>query len=179
VPWRADDAPATRGSSSQFPRVVRRSRSSGVAAARSRGLPRDYESAPRWLTNTGASSVRLYRERDVVEDVVSREVALVGPVKDRFDESGQAGGVAVVKCERRQIDGRIRQPVKRLRARRHDQCLGHVSCVEGAQLLVTRELSPGHVSTLAVTDPELIEDFDNFAFDEILQYGNLRASLLV
>jgi 4-carboxymuconolactone decarboxylase len=35
------------------------------------------------------------------------------------------------------------------------------------------------VSTLAVTDPELIEDFDNFAFDEILQYGNLRASLLV
>jgi len=30
------------------------------------------------------------------------------------------------------------------------------------------EQFPGHVSTLAVTDPELIEYFDNFAFDEIL-----------
>jgi 4-carboxymuconolactone decarboxylase len=27
------------------------------------------------------------------------------------------------------------------------------------------KLFPGHVSTLAVTDPELIETFDNFAFD--------------
>jgi 4-carboxymuconolactone decarboxylase len=27
------------------------------------------------------------------------------------------------------------------------------------------KLFPGHVSTLAVTDPELIEVFDNFAFD--------------
>jgi 4-carboxymuconolactone decarboxylase len=35
------------------------------------------------------------------------------------------------------------------------------------------ELFPGHVSTLAVTDPELIEVFDNFAFDEVLQYGDL------
>src|ERR1700710_728991 len=34
-------------------------------------------------------------------------------------------------------------------------------------------LFPGHVSTLAVTDPELIEAFDNFAFDEVLQYGDL------
>ena len=34
-------------------------------------------------------------------------------------------------------------------------------------------LFPGHVSTLAVTDPELIEVFDNFAFDEVLQYGEL------
>jgi len=25
---------------------------------------------------------------------------------------------------------------------------------------------PGHVSTLAVTDPALIETFDNFAFDD-------------
>ncbi|WP_405387989.1 carboxymuconolactone decarboxylase family protein [Streptomyces sp. NBC_01102] len=31
-------------------------------------------------------------------------------------------------------------------------------------------LFPGHVSTLAVTDPELIEYFDNFAFDEALQH---------
>jgi 4-carboxymuconolactone decarboxylase len=27
---------------------------------------------------------------------------------------------------------------------------------------------PGHVSALAVTDPELIEVFDNAAFDEVL-----------
>jgi 4-carboxymuconolactone decarboxylase len=43
------------------------------------------------------------------------------------------------------------------------------------------ELFPGHVSTLAVTDPELIEIFDNFAFDEVLGYGNLdtRTRLMV
>ena len=33
------------------------------------------------------------------------------------------------------------------------------------------ELFPGHVSTLVVTDPELIETFDNFAFDEVLRHG--------
>lgn len=37
------------------------------------------------------------------------------------------------------------------------------------------ELFPDHVSTLAVTDPELIETFDNFAFDEVLRHGNLDA----
>jgi 4-carboxymuconolactone decarboxylase len=37
------------------------------------------------------------------------------------------------------------------------------------------ELFPGHVSILAVTDPELIELFDNFAFDEVLGHGNLNA----
>jgi 4-carboxymuconolactone decarboxylase len=43
------------------------------------------------------------------------------------------------------------------------------------------ELFPGHVSTLKVTDPELIEVFDNFAFDEVLQCGDLetRTRLLV
>jgi 4-carboxymuconolactone decarboxylase len=43
------------------------------------------------------------------------------------------------------------------------------------------ELFPGHVSTLAVTDPELIEVFDNFAFDEVLRYTDLdvRPRLLV
>jgi len=43
------------------------------------------------------------------------------------------------------------------------------------------ELFPGHVSTLAVTDPELIESFDNFAFDEVLRHGNLdqRTRLMV
>jgi len=37
------------------------------------------------------------------------------------------------------------------------------------------ELFPGHTSTLAVTDPELIETFDNFAFDEVLGHGDLDA----
>jgi 4-carboxymuconolactone decarboxylase len=37
------------------------------------------------------------------------------------------------------------------------------------------ELFPGHVSTLAVSDPELIETFDNFAFDEVRRHGNLDA----
>ena len=43
------------------------------------------------------------------------------------------------------------------------------------------ELFPRHVSTLAVTDPELIEYFDNFAFDEVLQHGGLdtRTRLMV
>ena len=43
------------------------------------------------------------------------------------------------------------------------------------------ELFPGHVSTLKVTDPELIEYFDNFAFDEVLRYGSLdtRTRLMV
>jgi 4-carboxymuconolactone decarboxylase len=43
------------------------------------------------------------------------------------------------------------------------------------------ELFPGRVSTLAATDPELIETFDNFAFDEILQHGTLdtRTRLMV
>lgn len=43
------------------------------------------------------------------------------------------------------------------------------------------ELFPGHVSTLAKTDPELIEYFDNFAFDEVLHHGGLdtRTRLMV
>jgi 4-carboxymuconolactone decarboxylase len=43
------------------------------------------------------------------------------------------------------------------------------------------ELFPGHVWTLAGTDPELIEVFDNFAFDEVLRHGGLdpRRRLLV
>lgn len=36
------------------------------------------------------------------------------------------------------------------------------------------DLFPGHTSQLAVTDPELIEVFDNFAFDEVLQHGSLK-----
>jgi 4-carboxymuconolactone decarboxylase len=43
------------------------------------------------------------------------------------------------------------------------------------------QLFPGHVSTLTATDPELIEYFDNFAFDEILHHGSLdtRTRLMV
>jgi 4-carboxymuconolactone decarboxylase len=37
------------------------------------------------------------------------------------------------------------------------------------------ELFPNHISTLAVTDPELIELFDNFAFDEVLAESKLDA----
>ena len=43
------------------------------------------------------------------------------------------------------------------------------------------KLFPNHVSTMKITDPELIEVFDNFAFDEVLAYGNLddRTRLMV
>lgn len=43
------------------------------------------------------------------------------------------------------------------------------------------ELFPGHVSTLKVTDPELIEVFDNFALDEVLACSRLdvRTRLMV
>lgn len=34
-----------------------------------------------------------------------------------------------------------------------------------------------HASDLAVTDPELIEVFDNFAFDEVLQHGTLDTDI--
>jgi 4-carboxymuconolactone decarboxylase len=35
------------------------------------------------------------------------------------------------------------------------------------------ELFPEHRSTLIRTDPELVEVFDNFAFDEVLQHGDV------
>ena len=43
------------------------------------------------------------------------------------------------------------------------------------------QLFPDHKSVLKVTDPELIEVFDNFAFDEVLAYGTLddRTRLMV
>ena len=43
------------------------------------------------------------------------------------------------------------------------------------------ELFPEDASTLATTDPELIEYFDNFAFDEVLRHGTLdvRTRLIV
>lgn len=44
-----------------------------------------------------------------------------------------------------------------------------------------QELFPGHVSRLAVSDPELIETFDNFAFDEVLRDTKLdpRTRLMI
>jgi 4-carboxymuconolactone decarboxylase len=43
------------------------------------------------------------------------------------------------------------------------------------------ELFPDHTSTLKVTDPELLEIFDNWAFDEVLEDGTLdtRTRLMV
>lgn len=43
------------------------------------------------------------------------------------------------------------------------------------------ELFPNHKSTLKNTDPEFIEVFDNFAFDEVLSHGDLdpRTRLMV
>ena len=43
------------------------------------------------------------------------------------------------------------------------------------------ELFPGRIPALAVTDPELVEYFDNFAFDEVLRAGDLdrRTRLMV
>lgn len=43
------------------------------------------------------------------------------------------------------------------------------------------ELFPDHVSTLAQTDPELVEYFDNFAFDDVLADSDLdvRTRLMV
>ncbi len=43
------------------------------------------------------------------------------------------------------------------------------------------ELFPGHESVLKVTDPGLVEVFDNFAFDEVLECGSLdtRTRLMV
>ena len=37
------------------------------------------------------------------------------------------------------------------------------------------QLFPDHTSTLAQSDPELVEIFDNFAFDEVLRHGSLDA----
>ena len=41
------------------------------------------------------------------------------------------------------------------------------------------ELFPHHTSTLQQTDPELIEVFDNFAFDEVISHGSLDTRIRV
>jgi len=42
-----------------------------------------------------------------------------------------------------------------------------------AAIRTHEELFPKHESTLQTTDPELIEVFDNFAFDEVIGFGDL------
>ena len=39
------------------------------------------------------------------------------------------------------------------------------------------ELFPNHISTLKITGPELLEIFDNFAFDEVINYGKLDTKM--
>ena len=39
------------------------------------------------------------------------------------------------------------------------------------------QLFPGHISTLKVSDPELIEIFDNWAFDEVIEAGDMDVRL--
>jgi len=53
--------------------------------------------------------------------------------------------------------------------------------ISEAALKNHEELFPNRKSKLAETDPEVIEVFDNFAFDEVLAYGNLetRTRLMV
>ena len=41
------------------------------------------------------------------------------------------------------------------------------------------ELFPNYKSTLKVNDPELIDVFDNFAFDEVLSYGNVDTKTML
>src|SRR3954454_17421189 len=64
---------------------------------------------------------------------------------------------------------------------RHRPRAGACMAISDAARSNHDELFPGHVSTLAVTDPELIEVFDNFAFDEVLRHGGLdtRRRLMV
>ena len=39
------------------------------------------------------------------------------------------------------------------------------------------QLFPNHVSTLMVSDPELIEIFDNWAFDEVIEATDMDVRL--
>jgi hypothetical protein len=52
-------------------------------------------------------------ERDVVEEIVAREVAVVGAVEDALDKAGLAGPVTVVEREGREVDRRVRESVQR------------------------------------------------------------------
>lgn len=48
-----------------------------------------------------------------------------------------------------------------------------ISRLSGTAKSNQEELFPGYVSKLESTDPELLEIFGNFAFDEVLKYGDL------
>ena len=60
------------------------------------------------------------------------------PLEDFLDQAGLAGAVAVVERERREVDGRVREAVERLRARRHDLRVREMLRVERDQLVVRR-----------------------------------------
>jgi hypothetical protein len=79
-------------------------------------------------------------QRDVVEEVVSREVAQRTSLEGLLDQAGLTGPVAVVEHEGDGIDGRVRQPVQRLRTSRHDQHVRHVLRLEAPQLFVRAAL---------------------------------------
>src|SRR6185437_9054315 len=84
-------------------------------------------------------SIRQPVERDVVEDVVTRE-SLGLTVEDARDERVAARVVVVHPgCE---SDGRIRESVKRLRAVRHFLCVAQAVLVEGVEL-IPRDLLVG------------------------------------
>ncbi|MFF2328945.1 MULTISPECIES: carboxymuconolactone decarboxylase family protein [unclassified Streptomyces] len=51
-----------------------------------------------------------------------------------------------------------------------DTSTGTGTGTNAAAAAAHERLFPGHVSTLAVSDPELIAYFDNFAFDEVLRH---------
>jgi 4-carboxymuconolactone decarboxylase len=52
---------------------------------------------------------------------------------------------------------------------------GQVMAMSDAARRNHEDLFPGHISTLAKSDPELIEVFDNFTFDQVLKHTTLDA----
>jgi 4-carboxymuconolactone decarboxylase len=52
-------------------------------------------------------------------------------------------------------------------------------CISETALKNHEELWPDYKSRAIQTDPELIELFDNFAFDEVISYGNLDTKIRV
>ena len=58
------------------------------------------------------------------------------PCRTCSDEARLTAPVAVVEHERRQVDGRVGQPIQGLRARRHELRVGDVLGEERAELLV-------------------------------------------
>ena len=48
-----------------------------------------------------------------------------------------------------------------------------VEVKNGAKKTVQKKMFPGYVSSFLQTDPEFIERFDNFAFDEVVNHSHL------